>query len=314
MSVRRLALAALLGVVAIAVSACGSSAPGSTTPSVAAAGSSPLRVVASTDVYGAIASAVGGDAVRVTSIINSPDADPHEYESTPKDAVAVGEAKLLIYNGAGYDDFATQILAASGARPSTIDVADLSGLQAQVPAGAEFNEHVWYSFPAVKKLADTIAADLGRADPARAATFATNAQTFDTKIDDLTAKLDAVKAKHAGEKVAITEAVPLYMIEAAGLVNATPPQFSEAVEDGTDPPAAVLQETLTLFAGPDKVKALLPNVQTESSTTKQVEQAAQRGGVPEVPVTETMPAGVTDYVTWMDQQVDALSAALGNAA
>jgi Zinc-uptake complex component A periplasmic len=60
-------------------------------------------VVASTDVYGAIVSAVGGSAVQVTSIINSPDADPHEYESTPKDAVAVGKAKLLIYNGAGYD-------------------------------------------------------------------------------------------------------------------------------------------------------------------------------------------------------------------
>jgi zinc/manganese transport system substrate-binding protein len=56
-------------------------------------------VVASTDVYGAIVSAVGGSAVQVTSIINSPDADPHEYESTPKDAVAVGKAKLLIYNG-----------------------------------------------------------------------------------------------------------------------------------------------------------------------------------------------------------------------
>ncbi len=71
---------------------------------------------------------------------------------------------------------------------------------------------------------------------------------------------------------------------------------------------------MTLFSGPDKVNALLPNAQTESPTTKQIEQAAQRGGVPVVPVTETLPAGVGDYVTWMTQQVDALAAALDKAA
>ena len=91
-------------------------------------------------------------------------------------------------------------------------MAQLSGLQSQVPAGQEFNEHVWYSFPTVKKVADTIAVDLGQADPAQAATFTANAQAFDTKIDGLTAKLDAVKAKHAGAQVAITEPVPLYMV------------------------------------------------------------------------------------------------------
>jgi zinc/manganese transport system substrate-binding protein len=315
MAVRPLALAALLTLAVGAVTACGSSAPASSTGSgPPSAGRSTLAVVASTDVYGSIAAAVGGDAVQVTSIINSPDADPHEYESTPSDAVTVGKAKLLIYNGAGYDDFATKILAASGAKPATIDVAALSGLQSQVPAGEEFNEHVWYSFPTVKKVADAIAADLGRADPERASTFTANAQAFDIKIDGLTAKLDAVKAKHGGARVAITEPVPLYMVQAAGLVNATPSGFSHAVEAGSDPPAAVLQDTLTLFSGPDKVKALLPNAQTESPTTKQIEQAAQRGGVPEVPVTETLPAGVGDYVTWMTQQVDALAAALDKAA
>ncbi len=313
MSFRPHVFAALVVLTAGVIAACGTSPPASGAASGPASAAPPVPVVASTNVYGAIATAVGGDAVQVTSIINSPDADPHEYESTPNDAVAVGKAKLVIYNGAGYDDFATKILAASGAKPATIDVAQLSGLQAQLPAGQEFNEHVWYSFPTVKKLADTTAIDLGQADPAHAATFTANAQAFDTKIDALMAKLDAIKAKHAGARVAITEPVPLYMVTAAGLVNATPPQFSEAVEEGNDPPAAVLQETLALFSGPDKVKVLLPNAQTESPTTQQVERAAKSGGVPEVPVTETLPAGTTDYATWMTQQVDALSAALDKA-
>jgi hypothetical protein len=59
----------------------------------------PVEVVASTDVYGVIAAAVGGDAVHVTSIINSPDADPHEYQSIPADALAVGKAALWSTTG-----------------------------------------------------------------------------------------------------------------------------------------------------------------------------------------------------------------------
>ncbi|MDT7707776.1 MAG: zinc/manganese transport system substrate-binding protein [Pseudonocardiales bacterium] len=308
MNLRRAILTpALATSAALALAACGSGAPAATN----ADGTTALSVVASTDVYGAIAQAIGGDAVKVTSIINSPDADPHEYEAKPADAVAVDEAKVLVYNGAGYDDFATKLLAASGTKPTTIDVSELSGLQA--PAGGTFNEHVWYSFPTVKKLASTLAADLGAADPAQASTFTANATAFNAKIDGLTAKLDAVKAAHSGEKVGITEPVPLYMVQAAGLVDATPAEFSQAVEEGTDPPAAVLADTLKTLQGPDKVKALLPNAQTETPLTKQVEQAATAGGVPVVKVSETLPAGVTDYVAWMTQQVDALAAALGTS-
>lgn len=307
MNLRRAILTpALAATAALTLAACGSSAadpaPGASTKPT---------VVASTDVYGAIAQAVGGDAITVTSIINSPDADPHEYETKPVDAVAVNEAKVVIYNGAGYDDFATKLLDASSSKPTAIDVTTLSGLEAAAPAGTPFNEHVWYHLPTVKKLADTIAADLSAADPARASTFTANAAAFDQKIDTLTAELDAIKAKYAGQKVAITEPVPLYMVRAAGLVDVTPEAFSEAVEQGTDPPAAVLAATLATFQGADKVKVLLPNAQTETPLTKQVEQAATAGGVPIVPVTETLPAGVTDYVAWMTQQIDGLGTALG---
>ncbi len=297
MNLRR---ALLTPALALALTACGS---GSGTT---AADPAKVAVVASTDVYGAIARAVGGDAVDVTSIIDRPGADPHEYEARPVDAVAVNRAKVLIYNGAGYDDFATTLLDAATTKPAAIDVSELSGLK----TGADFNEHVWYSFPTVKKLAVTLAADLGTADPAGAATFAANAAAFTVKIDALTAKLDAIKAKHGGAAVGITEPVPLYMADAAGLVDATPEAFSRAVEEGADPPAAVLAATLATLQGPRKVTALLLNAQTETSLTTQVEQAATTGGIPIVTVTETLPAGVTDYVTWMTRQVDALAAAL----
>lgn len=303
-----------IAVVGLAVAGCGSSADTSAAPPTpgSAASVATIPVVASTNVYGSVAEAVGGDRVEVTSIINSPDADPHEYETTPADAVKVGQAKVVIMNGGGYDDFAARLVDATSAKPAVINAVDVSGLEAQVPAGEEFNEHVWYHLPTIKKVADQLAKDLGAVDSADASTFTSNAAAFNAKIDALIAKLDAVKAQHAGQKIAVTEPVPLYMTEAAGLQNATPKEFSEAIEEGADPSAAVVNETLGLFT--DKtVQLLLANSQTESPATRQVEQAATAAEIPVEGVTETLPVGVDDYVAWQSQQIDTLAKDLGNS-
>jgi zinc/manganese transport system substrate-binding protein len=264
-------------------------------------------VVASTDVYGAIATAIGGSTVHVTSIINSPDADPHEYEPTPSDSLAVSRANVLVYNGGGYDDFAGKLLEAADAKPISIVVTALPDFDTDAP---DFNEHAWYDLPAMKEVADHLATALGSVDQQGANRYLDNAKKFDAQIDALMTKVQAIKAKHEGVKVAITEPVPGYLLQEAGLVVATPPQFSKAVEEGTDPPAAIVTANLATFSGPDKVKALVENAQTEGPTTTQAEQTAAANGVPVVQVTETLPTGVTDYVTWMNRQVDALAAAL----
>ena len=284
--------AALLAVLMVA--ACGSAAPPPAGPSV----------VASTDVYGAVASAVGGDAVRVTSLIRSADADPHEYEPTPADTLAVSRATVFIANGGGYDDFASKLYDAASNKPVSVVVTALSGLETDAP---DFNEHVWYDLPTVKKLADHLAISLGAADQPNANRYLDNAKKFDAQVDGLVAKVAAIKAKHAGAKVAITEPVPGYLLDAAGLVVVTPPEFSEAVEGGTDPPAAVVTANNATFAD---AEVFVENAQTAGPTTTQAEQAAAANRVPVVKVTETLPDGVTDYVTWMSGQVDALAAAL----
>ncbi len=284
-------------IVATLLAACGSAPSAAPGPSV----------VASTDVYGAIASAIGGGTVQVTSLIKSPDADPHEYEPTPADTLAVSRANIVVSNGGGYDDFAEKLLDATKAKPVGIVVTAFSDFDTDAP---DFNEHAWYDLPAMKKLADHLAGALGTVDPPNANRYLDNAKQFDAQIDALITKVQAIKAEHAGTKVAITEPVPGYLLQAAGLVVATPPAFSKAVEDGADPPAAVVTANNATFT---EVKALVENAQTEGPTTTQAEQAAAANGVPVVKVTETLPDGVPDYVTWMSRQVDALAAALDAA-
>jgi zinc/manganese transport system substrate-binding protein len=265
-----------------------------------------IPVVASTNVYGDLAEHIGGGKVQVTSVISDPDQDPHSYEANTQNQLALSKAKVVIENGGGYDDFIDRMLKSGDASAEVINAVKVSGKTA--PAGGELTEHVWYDFPTVARLADRIAAALAKADPADAAIFTENAKGFEEKLKPLEQKEARIKADHRGERVAITEPVPLYLLQAAGLENATPEEFSEAIEEGDDVSARTLQETLALFTG-KKVKALVYNEQTSGPQTEKAEQAARAAGIPVVPVTETLPHG-KDYVGWMTANVDALASAL----
>ncbi len=306
---------AVAGAVLALTAACGQSSGSASSPSsgpasAAASSSTPVDVVASTNVYGNIVSTIGGDQVNVTSIIDDPDRDPHEYEASAQNQLALSKAKIVVENGGGYDDFVDTMLKAAPADGRTVvNVADVSGRD-QKPATGEFNEHVWYDFPTVLKLTDTLVVDLSKADPDQANTFSANGDAFKQKVQTLIEREATIKKAHAGAGVAITEPVPLYLLQAAGLDNKTPAEFSEAVEEDSDVPPAVLKQTLDLFAN-KQVKLLAYNEQTTGPTTEKVLAAAKANDVGVVPVTETLPTG-KDYIAWMTDNLTNVEQALGS--
>jgi zinc/manganese transport system substrate-binding protein len=277
--------------------------------SVAPADDGKVRIVASTNVWGDVARQIGGATVQVDSIISSPDQDPHSYEGDAQVQLALSKADVVIENGGGYDDFVGTLL--KGANNSTakvLNAVDISGFD-QHPATGELNEHVWYDFPTVSKVAARIRAELTRLDPASASVYRANEKTFDAALATLEAGEAAIKAgPHAGEGVAITEPVPLYLLSASGLVNRTPAKFSSAIEEGTDVSPELLKQTLELFSE-HRVKLLAYNEQTSGPETEAVLAAAKSAGIPVVPVTETLPKG-EDYLTWMTRNLAAVTAAL----
>lgn len=297
---------------AVLLSACGpgTTAAGSSAPASSASGSgasgapASVQVVASTNVWGDVVEQVGGEHVSVLSLISDPSADPHSYEANPQNQLALSKATLVVENGGGYDDFVGSMMTSTGGSATVVDAVEVSGY-----SGDEVNEHVWYDLPTVQKVAAAIAENLGTADPSHAAAYQANAAAFSGKIDELIAQQQRIKDAHGGSPVAITEPVPVYMLAASGLEDLTPDEFSEAIEQETDVPADVLQQTLALF--PDKkVDALVYNSQTSGPQSDAVLQAAKDNGVAVVAVTETLPAG-QDYLGWMGSNLTALDTALG---
>jgi zinc/manganese transport system substrate-binding protein len=296
-----------------------------------------LSIVASTSVYGQIASEIAGDAASVTSIIDSSVNDPHSYEASARDRLAVSRADVVIVNGGGYDAFMETLLAdAESPERTVLDVSEISGLlpadehdhaddehaaddhadehaeDAEDADGHDhiegFNEHLWYDFDTMRQLAGAIETELSERAPGHAAEFAANADAFDAELGALEARTSAIADASAGTPVAITEPVPLYLLEAAGLHNETPAAFSEAIEEGDDVAPRALQEMLAIIETP--VALLAYNAQTASPQTELVREAALAASVPVVDFAETLP-DESSYISWMNVNVDALSKALG---
>jgi zinc/manganese transport system substrate-binding protein len=310
MSSRKVAALAAALSVAAALAGCGAASRTdggvSATGSASTAGPQTIKVVASTDVYADIAKSIGGEAVNVMSFISDPNQDPHSYEASVQNQLAISKADLVIENGGGYDDFIDRMVTASHTKATVLNVVELSGKKAA--AGRELNEHVWYDFPTVTRLVEKVATALTVIDGKDAAQFRANAKAFTANVQRLVTREASLKAAYGGGGVAITEPVPLYLLEAVGLHNETPPAFSAAVEEGTDVSALVLKQTLDLFKM-GMVKALVYNEQTSGPITEQVKKAAVQAGIPVVPVTETLPQGMS-YVAWMAENLHNLELAL----
>lgn len=268
-----------------------------------------VTVVASTNVWGDVAAQVGGDLVDVTSVIDDPSKDPHDFEADATTLLTVSEADLVVENGGGFDDFVVTMLSSADTDAAVVNAFEVSGLADGAPEGAEVNEHVWYDVPSVAKVADRIATELGEADPDNADVYTANAAAFTDRLDELVATEVDLEPTLQGTPIGVTEPLPVYLADALGLVDRTPDEFAEAVEGGEDVPVRVLQETLAQIEGND-IDLLFYNDQTTSPVTEEVRAAAEKAGVPVVPVTEVLPED-TDYVTWMRANIDAVAAALG---
>ena len=144
--------------------------------------------------------------------------------------------------------------------------------------------------------------------PDGANTFQANLQQFLDDISGLEAGLGAISADHEGEKVFATEPVPLYLVDATGLVNVSPEGFTEAVEEGQDVPPAVVLESIRLLQDGD-VRVVLVNTQTGGAETTRIEDEATALGIPTAAFSETLPDGDT-YVSWMTDNITSLAAAL----
>lgn len=291
--------ALLVGLAPAVLAACGSSSSGSGSSNAA------IKAVAAENSWGSIASQLGGDKVSVTSIITSPDADPHDYEPRSQDGRAVASAGYVVFNGVGYDPWAPKLIGASGRADQTVlEVGKLVG----VPKDG--NPHRWYSPPDVQKVIDQISADYKRLDAADAAYFDQQKAAFESvglkRYNDLIAE---IRQKYSGTPVGASESIFAPLADTLGLRLLTPDSFLNAISEGVDPTA---QDKATIDAQirSKAIKIYVYNSQNSTPDVKAQVDLAKKQGIPVTSITETPPAK-TSFQDWQGGQLSDLLDTLG---
>ncbi len=242
----------------------------------------------------------------MTSILSDPNIDPHQYESNVQTAITVSKAQFVIENSGGYDDWMDKLLSGSP-NSNRLVLKAFTIAQVKLPE----NEHVWYSIDNAATIAQAITNNLKKLDPADAATFDSNLQTFKQSLQPIQQKIVAIKSKYAGTPVGLTETIYLYQAVPLGLNILTPFEFQKAMAEGNDPPADTVVTAENQITH-HQIKVLIYNEQTVTPSTTKLENDARAQNIPIVPVTETMPPGKT-YQTWMLDQLNTLEQALQGA-
>ena len=280
--------------------------PAACGPSSATSGSrGVVAVVAGENEYGNVVSQIGGRYVSVYSVDSNPNTDPHTYEATPAVAEKIAQARLLIENGIGYDEFMTKLASASPSKTrKVINVQQLLGLPDSTP-----NPHLWYDPKTMPAVAKALTTDLSDLEPAHAAFFRANERTFLLSLRPWLRAIADFRARYAGTEAATTEPVADYLLQAMGIDNLTPFRFQADIMNGTDPTPQDVALEESFFAR-HEVKVFCYNQQVVDSLTNSIRQSALRAGVPVVGVYETMPTPGYDYQSWMLAEVAAIRQAV----
>ena len=249
-----------------------------------------------------MAEQIGGDRVSVVSILNNPDQDPHLFEVSPAVIRQVAAARVVVYNGAGYDPWIEQVLSAT-AKPDRVAIvaADL------IHRESGDNPHLWYDPVAMPVVARSLASAFAAADPAHKDEYAARLSAFLATLAPLDAKIAAIRDKYAGAAVTATEPVFGAMAKALKLSMANE-RFQLAVMNDTEPSArdvAAFERDLK----DRKVRVLFYNKQAVTKLVEHLIALARASKIPVVGITETAPAGLS-YQDWMQNELDETDRAL----
>ena len=281
-----------------------------------------IQVVTSTQVWADITEILGGEWVEVTVLV--PDnQDPHSYEASARDQLAVSEADLVIANGGGYDEFMDQLVAASGTDLVFLKLVEGEHIHAGETEATheeeahdhahEANEHIWYDFAQTLKAAEHIVEAIVELRPEAAETSTAGFDFFSSEMGNLEIRLEALREKALGLGFVAPEGVANLLLLNAGFENMTPEAMADAIEEERDVPLNALEDAKRLLT--TKVAVLLVvNVSTQDAVSEQLIKAAEAGARPVVKMGETAgaasPGAELDYLDWMNLVIDQLQEAI----
>ena len=154
-----------------------------------------LRIVCTTTIVGDVVARIAGEGNELTVLLPV-NADPHAFQPTPQDLVAIARANVVFLNGAGLEGNLDPILEnASGLVVPLSDNLDLLHLDASPHEDSEqdydgADPHVWFDPTYVSAWVDLIADVLSGQDPVGESEYRARADAYRSELAELDAWIE----------------------------------------------------------------------------------------------------------------------------
>jgi zinc transport system substrate-binding protein len=257
----------------------------------------PLDVFAGIPPAAFLAKRIGGDRVKVESLISS-NQDPHSFEPASKQIQSLGKAKLFFEVGLPFEIRLVEKIEKTHPSMKIIDVskgiekrrlsstggnaadhrdadqhaadhhdADASAMPHEHEESPEdLDPHVWLSPPLVKIMAGNVAQALEQAEPDHAAVFKANLARLDEELDALDAKIRKALKPYAGRSFFVFHPAFGYFGDCYGL-------HQEAVEAGGKQPSPRQLRDLIHKAKDDRVRMIFVQPQFDPRSAQAVAES-----------------------------------------
>lgn len=264
--------------------------------------------------------AIAGEHADVRLLL-PPNAEPHDWEPTPQDLVNLEKADLLVVNGAGMENWLSDIEEALGAKmPSVIMTSDdLTLIEGRAydhdgekePEGkkeTKMDPHVWLSISNAQQQMKTIADALSKRDAEHAPYYAERYAQNEAKCNDLLQKYKRASQEWTKHEIIAVHQAYGYLCHDYGLTQNT----LQGLEADAEPTPARMAE-LSQYIQEYQVSVIF----TEPRKSPKVAEALAKENniaIEELDPFENMePEKIEaneDYFTVMERNLDALNKAL----
>ena len=203
--------------------ACGSSAS-STGSAGGTSGDGRLLVVTTTTQITDFVRNVGGDLVEVHPLLK-PNVDPHDFEPSAADLVALREADVIVENGVGLEHWFASTVASAEPSGAIVDAS-------QGVTVVDDDPHIWQDPTNAAIMATNIADALAAADATDAATYRSNLAAYTAQLTALDAEIQAQIDTLTNKKVVTNHDAFAYYVDRYGLdfVGSVIPSFDTQAE------------------------------------------------------------------------------------
>ena len=236
-----------------------------------------IDVVASFTVLGDVVKNVGGDHVRVRSLV-PPDGDPHEFEPSPDDVKALKAASVVFVSGKGLETWFERLAKAAGGTKPVVVSDGIKEHTMREDGKTIIDPHVWNSVPNVMTWVDNIERALEKADPKDVSDFKHTAERYRATLRDLDqyvrARIGDIPASK--RKILTSHDAFSYMGREYGLKFLAPQSVSTEMEASAADVATLIDQIKS-----EGLTAYFVENSTDTALVKQVANAthAQPGGM-----------------------------------